>query len=83
MKILYITTIGATMRFFSRFISQLIEAGHQVDIACGEIETLPDYYIKMGCSVHKLSCTRSPLRKENIITIKEIKEIVQKQLKTL
>lgn len=77
MKILYITTIGATMGFFTGLIRQLMEAGHQVDIACGEVESLPGFYETMGCSVHRLSCTRSPLDRGNGKAIQQIRKLVE------
>ena len=33
MRILYVTTIGATMGFFKSLIKELIDDGHVVDIA--------------------------------------------------
>ena len=79
MKILYITTIGATMRFFVNYICQLMEAGHQVDIACGEPGSLPQIFIEKGCSVHAFSYSRSPLKISNIIAVKEVKKLVQNE----
>ena len=79
MKVLYITTIGATMRFFADFIDQLKKNGHQVDIACGEIESVPKKYYDMNCHIYKLSCSRSPINAGNIKAIKEIRRLVKKE----
>ena len=38
MKILYVTTVGATMTFFKDFFKELISNGHTVDLACNEKE---------------------------------------------
>lgn len=78
MKILYITTIGATMKFFMSFIKNLIDAGNVVEIATNESETpVPECYREWGCKVHQISCSRSPLSKSSITVIKEIKALVE------
>ncbi len=77
MKILYVTTIGGTMRFFTSFIKELVEDGHTVDIATNN-STSPvrqDYY-EMGCKVHPISCSRSPLSKANLKAYKQLKKII-------
>lgn len=78
MKILYVTTIGSTMGFFRSFIKELIDAGHTVDIATNDtLSAVPECYIEWGCKVHRLSCSRSPLKFGNIKAIGEIKNIVK------
>lgn len=77
MKILYITTIGATMGFFESFIKELVADGHTVDIATNEkLSPVPDIYNRLGCKVYPLSCSRSPFSMGNIRAVKEIKSIV-------
>ncbi len=77
MKILYITTIGATMGFFESFIKELIADGHTVDIATNaELSPVPEIYNRLGCKVYPLSCSRSPFSSGNIKAVKEIKGIV-------
>lgn len=45
MKILYVTTVGATMGFFKDLIRQLLDLGHTVDVACNdELWAVPDCY---------------------------------------
>ena len=73
MKILYVTTIGGTMRFFKDFIAKLLAEGHTVDIASNETTSkVQQYYRDWGCKVHQISCTRSPFDKGTIRAIKEI-----------
>ena len=74
MKILYITTIGGTMRFFKNFIRELLDAGHTVDIATCEnaVTKVPDYYREWGCTVYQISTSRSPFKMGNIKAIKQI-----------
>jgi len=78
-KILYITTIGATMRFFISFIKELINEGHTVEIATNTTgHKLPDIYNELGCKVHHIDCSRNPLNKGNLNAVKQIKELVSK-----
>ena len=78
MKILYVTTIGGTMRFFRDYIRELLDAGHTVDIATCEnaVSKVPDYYREWGCQVYQISTSRSPLKMGNLKAIKQIRKIV-------
>ena len=77
MKILYVTTIGATMGFFRDFIKKLINEGHTVDIATNQSTSkVPEIYEELGCKIYNISCTRSPLNKNTVRAIGEIKKIV-------
>ncbi len=65
------------MRFFKSFIRQLLDEGHQVDIATNESESkVPDCYREWGCAVYPIDTSRSPLNKGNFTAIKQIKNIV-------
>ena len=77
MKILYVTTVGQTMGFFTAFITELVQQGHAVDIACSGIESVPRQYTELGCKIFRLSCARSPFKSGNLLAIKEIKRIVE------
>ena len=78
MRILYITTIGSTMGFFTALIKSLVEKGNIVDIACNVSESqVPQFYYDIGCKVYALSCVRSPFDKGNISAVKEIRSIVK------
>lgn len=78
MKILYITTIGSTMCFFDKFVQELILEGNIVEIATNNIVgKVPDIYRELGCKIHQIDCCRSPLHKDNLIAIKQIKKIVE------
>ena len=77
MKILYVTTIGATMRFFKDFVKQLSEEGHTVEIATNEkLVPVHDAVRELGCKVHQISCVRTPFNKGNLKAIRELKKIV-------
>ena len=77
MKILYITTIGDTMGFFQSIVKELLGAGNIVDLAANpNIGTLPGCFCAWGCRIYPLSCTRSPLDKNNLKAIREIRKIV-------
>ena len=80
MKILYVTTIGATMSFFSQFIEELVTEGHLVDIATNDsVRKVPDCYEKFGCRVFSLTCSRSPLDKGNWNSIWQIRRLVEEE----
>lgn len=77
MKILYVTTVGATMGFFKDFIRQLLDAGHMVDIACNDKAwAVPDCYREWNCAIHQIDCSRSPLSASNLKAIKQIRALV-------
>ena len=78
MKILYVTTIGGTMRFFETLIKGLIAEGHTVDIATNTgLSPVPSCYEEWGCRVFRLSCTRSPFNANTFRAVKELKKIVK------
>lgn len=77
MKILYVTTIGITMGFFKSFIRELTDMGHTVEIACNdEAAPVPEFYNELGCTVHRLSCSRSPFSGGNVKAVKQIRRLV-------
>ena len=78
MRILYVTTIGATMTFFISFIKDLLDEGHTVDIATNEKDKpVPQCYRDWGCNVYPIETSRSPMNKGNYIAVKQLKEIVE------
>lgn len=77
MKVLYVTTVGTTMRFFKELIKELVKEGNTVDIACNEKNyEVDDDYRDLGCTVFQVDWTRSPLSPSNIGAIKALKKIV-------
>lgn len=78
MKILYITTIGMTMKFFVPVIRALLDRGHQVDLACNEEDfAVPEVYRQWGCKVYPISCSRSPVDKGNLTAIAQIRTLAE------
>lgn len=78
MKILYVTTIGRTMRFFEPLIRALVEAGHTVDIAANDASSrVPDGYRAMGCNVYRVDFSRSPLSPHNIRAARQLKRVIE------
>ena len=78
MKLLYVTTVGGTMGFFKELVKQFIEEGHMVDIATNQSTSkVPEIYEELGCKIYNISCTRSPLNKNTVKAISEIKKIVK------
>lgn len=79
MRILYVTTVGCTMNFFKAFIRELLEQGHQVDLAANyEEEAIPECFAQWGCRIYALSCTRSPLSAGNLHTVRQLKRLALK-----
>lgn len=80
MKILYVTTVGATMGFFREFVRTLLDEGHQVEIACNdEAWAAPAVFREWGCPIHQIDCSRSPLSPANARAVREIRRLVQEQ----
>ncbi|WP_165045982.1 glycosyltransferase [Adlercreutzia sp. ZJ138] len=80
MRILYVTTIGATMVFFEKLIRELIAEGHTVDIANGDSGApVPSCYGEWGCHVYHLSCSRSPLSWGNVKAVRQIRRLAEGQ----
>lgn len=78
MRVLNITTVGMTMRFFINYIKALEENGHTVDIACNNSNNdIPEFFEKNGNKQFQISCSRSPFSFGNFKAIKEIKKIVE------
>lgn len=77
MKILYVATIGGFMSFFKSLIRELLDEGHEIDIATNMSQyPLPEYYKEWGCGIYQISCLRSPLNKGNVDAVCELKKIV-------
>lgn len=80
MKILYVTTVGATMGFFRDFVRTLLDEGHQVEIACNdEAWAVPAIFREWGCPIHQIDCSRSPLSPANAHAVREIRRLVREQ----
>lgn len=78
MKILYVTTIGKTMRFFTSFIKLLIDEGHQVELAANEINSpVPECYREWNCKFHHIGFSRSPLSFDNVKAYGLLKKVVE------
>lgn len=66
------------MVFFKDLIFSLLEEGHSVNIVTNENEAeVPSCYKKRGCEIFHISCKRTPLRKETLQAIYQIKKIVE------
>lgn len=80
MRILYVTTISLTMNsFFKPHIQMLVDEGNQVDIACNFADLeLDDLYRTLGCNIHQVDFSRSPLSVDNIKAYKQLNKVVEK-----
>ena len=78
MKILYVTTIGKTMRFFESFIKTLLDEGHQVELAANETGSpVPECYREWDCRFHHIDFSRSPLSPDNIKAYGQLKKVIK------
>lgn len=78
MRILYVTTIGLTMGFFTNFIKELIDGGNSVDIAVNESEIpVPQIYRDWNCAVHQIDWSRTPFHPANIRAYRQLKALIR------
>lgn len=78
MRILYLTTQGSTMEFFTDFVKTLLNEGHVVDIATNEQLTfVPECYRDWNCTIYQIPCVRNPLNINNIRAIRKIRKIAK------
>lgn len=79
MKVLYVTTISATMNaFFKPHIEMLVREGHQVDLACNdEGWPIDDFYKELGCVFYRVDFSRSPLSTDNLRAFGQLKKVVE------
>lgn len=79
MKILYVTTVGMTSRFFENYISVLLKNGHTVEFACNSKDSpVTAFYTERGITVHDIDCSRSPFSSGNIKAVGQIRALAEK-----
>lgn len=76
MRVLYVTTIAATMGFFPEHIKMLQGAGHTVELACNLNCPLPEKVAALGCRVYPVSFSRSPFSRDNLTAYRELKKLL-------
>ncbi len=79
MRILYVTTISITMGFFPEHFKMLLEAGHTVELACKNESPVPESVVALGLKVHNIPFSRSPLSKDNLAAVKELKKLLENE----
>jgi len=77
MRILYVTTVPGTMKFFLAHFKVLIEEGHTIELACNCGYNIPDSIHELGSVIHNIPFSRSPFSRGNIAAIKELKNLVK------
>ena len=79
MRILYVTTISLTINtFFKPHIDMLVKEGHEVDIACNCSDlNVDEFYINLGCKVHQIDFSRSPISADNLKAFGQLKHLVE------
>lgn len=77
MRILYVSTISNTINaFMIPHIKMLFEQGHHVDIACNIQREIDKELVELGCRVHDISFSRSPLNKTNVKAYRDLKKLI-------
>lgn len=77
MKILYVTTIGATMGFFPEHIKMLQQEGHSVELAADFSQPVNGGTAKLGCTLHHIPFSRTVYSKDNICALFAMKRLLQ------
>lgn len=68
------------MNFFNSLVKSLIDEGHTVNIATNETTSkVPDCYREWGCTVYQIETSRSPLNRNNLIAVRQIKKITEEK----
>jgi len=79
MRILYVTTISSTIRFFIEHVKMLIRRGHVVDFACRVTREIPYELVSLGCRVYDLDFSRSPTSLSNYKAYRQLKKILDEE----
>ncbi len=79
MKILYVSTIVSTMVFFPEHFKMLIDKGHCIEIACNCEGSVPKFCEEMGIKVLHIPFSRSPLAKENLTALKQLRALLKEE----
>ena len=78
MKILYVTTIGGTMSFFTEHIKMLKDKGYVVDLACNTKSPVRREILDLDVKVHNICFSRNPFSVDNFRAYKDLKKLVAK-----
>lgn len=77
MRILYVSTISATINaFLIPHIHLLLDMGHTVDMACNVKDPIDATLLERGCRVFPMSFQRSPLKKSNYAAYQSLKQLI-------
>lgn len=79
MKILYVTTVPGTMKFFLSHFQMLTDEGHTVELACNCENEVPEVIKKLGFKVHSVAFSRSPLSSDNIKAYRQLRELIKNE----
>lgn len=78
MRILYVSTVVATMGFFRTHVKKLLDQGHSVEMACNaegkEIFSLGE----QECLIHQIDFSRSPTSRLNISAYRQLQSVIEK-----
>ncbi len=78
MRILYVTTIAATMEFFPKHFDMLQQMGHTLELACNCDKPMPKVVEAFGLTSHPIPFSRNPLATENIAAFRALQRLIRK-----
>lgn len=76
-KILYITTVGETMEFFTEIFKRLIAEGHTVELACSSQWDYKDAIAQLHLRRYDIPFSRSPFSTDNLKAYLQLKRLVR------
>lgn len=80
MKILYVTTVTSTINaFLVPHIEQLVQEGHQVDVASAENQPLNPQLDQLGCQFYPIDFTRSALSLQHTRSYRQIRRLIKER----
>lgn len=79
MKILYVTTIAETMRFFPEHIKMLQKEGHVVELACNCDKPYNESVKELQCKTYHIPFSRKVGSLKNIKSYSKIKKLIERE----
>lgn len=64
--------------FFKPHVDMLVKEGYDVDIACNCSDlNIDEFYVNLGCKVHQIDFSRSPICADNIRAFGQLKNVIK------
>lgn len=80
MKILYVTTVSSTINaFLIPHIEQLVNDGHQVDLACADNQPLDARLAKLGCHWWPIDFSRATMSAQHLHSYRQLRQLLHRE----